>query len=172
MQIKVTVETIGEAAKAVDKYRKSLKDRVRQLLVKLAQAGVQTASAKIYDMRAIDTGDLDSSIHYLISDDGMRAIIRTDCEHAVYVEFGTGVKGQNSPHPKGLQGWIYDINEHGDNGWWYPTVSSDPNPYKHQGDDGSWWAWTKGMPSRPFMYETAVQLRDDAVTIAKEVFKP
>lgn len=171
MQIKVTVGNIGKAAKAVDEYRKTLKAKTAMFLAKLAQVGVQIASAKVYDMHAIDTGDLDSSIHYLVSDDGKTAIIRTDCAHAVYVEFGTGVRGQDSPHPLGLPGWIYDINEHGDRGWWYPTNSSDPNPYKHQGDDGSWWAWTKGMPSRPFMYETAMELRDDVENVAREVFK-
>ena len=154
MRIKVTVGNIGKAAKAVDEYRKTLKAKTAKFLAKLAQVGVQIASAKVYDMHAIDTGDLDSSIHYLVSDDGKTAIIRTDC-----------------PHPLGLPGWIYDINEHGDRGWWYPTDSSDPNPYKHQGDDGSWWAWTKGMSSRPFMYETAMELRDDVANVAREVFK-
>lgn len=171
MRIKVTVGNIGKAAKTVEEYQNSLKAKVAKFLVKLAQFGVQTASAKVYEMHAIGTGDLDSSIHYLVSDDGNAAVVRTDSVHAVYVEFGTGIRGQNSPHPVGLPGWVYDINKHGEQGWWYPTTSSDTNPYKHRGKDGSWWAWTKGIPARPFMYETAMGLRDGAADIAKEVFK-
>lgn len=171
MRIKVSVGEIGKAVKAVDRYRKDLKAKVALLVTKLAQAGVKIASAKVYDMGAIGTGDLDSSIHYLVSDDGKGAIVRTDCAHAVYVEFGTGIKGQRNPHPVGLPGWVYDINEHGESGWWYPSTAADPNPYKHVGEDGSWWAWTRGMPSRPFMYQTAMELRDFAASVAREVFK-
>lgn len=172
MRIKVSVSEMGKAARLVGDYRKRLQDRLSAFLAKLLQAGVQIASAKIYDMNAIDTGDLDSSIYYLISDDGKRGWIRTDCSHAVYVEFGTGVMGSGSPHPSGMPGWVYDINGHGQAGWWYPTDASDPNPVKHQSaKDGSWWAWTRGMPSRPFMYETANDLSDKAKEVAREVFK-
>lgn len=73
--------------------------------------------------------------------------------YAVFVEFGTGVMGEESPHPKaGEEGWEYDVGGHGDSGWWYPTVEGDPNPTKKLTKQGSWVAWTAGMASRPFMY--------------------
>ena len=74
------------------------------------------------------------------------------------MEYGTGVRGKNSPHPKPPEGWIYDVNEHGEEGWWY------------MGDDGEL-HWTRGMPSRPFMYDTAKELRENTKEIIKGVLK-
>ena len=73
------------------------------------------------------------------------------------MEFGTGVVGQESPHPDtSIVGWKYDMNQHGDMGWYY---------FK----DGEW-HWTKGMPSRPFLYQTGMDLRERIEEIAREVF--
>ena len=94
-----------------------------------------------------------------IVSNGASYYIYTDCDWAAFVEFGTGVVGKSNPHPDtGLANWKYDTNNHGEAGWWYFN-------------DGEW-HWTKGMPSRPFMYETAQELRDMSVimNIAKDVF--
>ena len=171
MRIKTKISDLKTTADLVHEYRNRIRSRLSEFVGKLLQAGVQIASAKVYDMGAVDTGDLDSSIHYLISDDGKRGWIRTDSDHAVYVEFGTGIKGAGAPHPKPPAGWVYDINRHGQQGWWYPSDVTDPNPYKRQDASGAWWAWTRGMTSRPFMFETATELANQAVEVAKEVFR-
>lgn len=85
-----------------------------------------------------------------------------------YIEFGTGVKGRDSSHPseeyKAIMQWAYNsgatifTTKDGREGWYYPA------------DDGTW-RFTEGMPSRPFMYETAQYLRKEATKIASEVFK-
>ena len=74
-------------------------------------------------------------------------------------EFGVddSITGLHNPHPNAsVSGWKYDVNEHGESGWFY---------YR----DGEW-HWTKGMPSRPFMYETDLELILEISKIAKEVF--
>lgn len=86
----------------------------------------------------------------VVFDVGDAIVITNNVDHALFVEFGTGVRGEQSPHPRP---WNYDVNGHGEQGWWYPTDNSDPNPIKRYGAGGSVWAWTAGMPSRPFMYE-------------------
>ena len=84
-------------------------------------------------------------------------IVYTDCPWAKYVEFGTGITGSQNPHQNAsVSGWKYDVNEHGESGWFY---------YR----DGEW-HWTKGMPSRPFMYETDLKLILEISKIAKDVF--
>ncbi len=41
--------------------------------------------------------------------------VACECGYAVYVEFGTGVKGKGSPHPDvAILGWKYDVNNHGE----------------------------------------------------------
>lgn len=79
-------------------------------------------------------------------------------EVGVYVEFGTGIKGKQSPHGL-MSSMSYDVNGHGEAGWWYPTDESDPNPHKWTDPNGVLRAWTQGMPSRPFMYETMLWLQ-------------
>jgi hypothetical protein len=76
-------------------------------------------------------------------------------EYAIYVEYGTGLMGENNPHPK-PDGWQYNIGEtiRENGGWWYPTTADDPNPHKKV-FNGNLYAWTiAGQPSRPFMYRT------------------
>lgn len=88
--------------------------------------------------------------------------IRVNKEYAMFVEYGTGIVGVGNPHPKPEAGWLYDMNNHGEKGWYYPTTSDDPNPHKHM-YDGQLYGWTKGQASRPFMYETYLY--------AKRIFK-
>lgn len=76
-------------------------------------------------------------------------------EVTLFFEYGTGVKGQSDPHPKAPQaGWVYDVNKHGEYGWWYPTTTNDPNPYKYVDKQGVLRAWTKGKFSKPVFYNT------------------
>jgi len=87
-----------------------------------------------------------------ISEDGIA--ISISGADVMFVEYGTGMVGSRAGHPDASgSGWIYDVNSHGESGWWYPTTANDKNPTKKETDDG-FIAWTKGMRSRPFMYET------------------
>ena len=89
-------------------------------------------------------------------------------QHMMYVEFGTGIVGSNDPHPNTSfmdESWEYDINHHGEKGWWYPTTSRDKNKNKKVGANGQLYAFTKGQRSRPFMYNTWLYSRRIAVKI-------
>lgn len=146
----------------IRKYRNSLQEKCEEFAYKLAEEGVAVAQMKIVTKDAIYTGELLESLNIMPGDiiyDGASFSVYTNCPYAAYVEFGTGVVGEDSPHPNtSIAGWKYDINDHGEAGWVY---FKDGRRY-----------WTKGMPSRPFMYETAQYLRDMSVIshIAKEVF--
>lgn len=149
-------------AKQVREYRKSLTDKCEEFAYRLAEEGVAIAQMKILDFDAVLTGELLNSMNLRAGDiysNGASYYIYTDCAWAKFVEFGTGVVGSESPHPDtSISGWKYDVNEHGENGWFYFS-------------DGEW-NWTKGMPSRPFMFETGQELRDMSriAHIAREVF--
>jgi hypothetical protein len=108
------------------------------------------------ELGAIDSGELQNSLKYTLYKEGNKGILFTDCKHACFVEFGTGIKGSVKPHP--TLPWEYDTNGHGEAGWYYYD------------DDQGRVRFTKGMPSRPFMYETAKELERRAVEIAREVF--
>ncbi len=154
--IKVSLGNISEAIKEIEEYEQRLKANVQEFLNRLLETSVDIAKAKITELGAIDNGELLNSIAYTLYKEGDKGILFTDCSHACYVEFGTGVKGAASPHP--TMPWAYDINKHGEDGWYYYDTEQGRIRF------------TKGMPSRPFMYETASELEQRAIDIAKEVF--
>lgn len=113
--------------------------------------------------------NLARSINVTIIGDSI--LLSATSDYVMFIEYGTGIRGQENPHPKAnIDGWEYDVNEHGDEGWWYPTTMADPNPTKRINSNpkkrtnsnstkrinsnGDIYAWTKGHMSRPFMYET------------------
>ena len=153
-------KSIQNAVKEVENYAYSLTDKCNLLAKKLAQIGVQTAKMKVAQYDAVYTGELLSSINYeqgAVIKKGATWIVYTGCPWAKFVEFGTGIVGKMKPHKnKGIVGWEYDVNEHGESGWWYYRDGK-----RH---------WTKGMPSRPFMYETSMELAEKIAEVAKEVF--
>lgn len=95
---------------------------------------------------------------YRDSNDSLVVAVLTD--YAKYVEYGTGLVGASSPHPRPLN-WSYASGEHSSKGkgWWYPTDERDTNRTKKMGSGGDLIAFTEGMPSRPFIYDTWVYLR-------------
>lgn len=157
----LSVKEVQNAIKEIKAYQSDLNRKCEILAQRLAEEGVVIAKVKIMQFPAVYTGELLNSIQSepgaMISN-GSQWIIYTGCEWAPFVEFGTGIIGSGNPHPDpGLANWKYDVNEHGEAGWFY---------YK----DGEW-HWTKGMPSRPFMYETGRDLLEIVPKIAKEIFK-
>jgi len=150
IQMKLTTRSIEDAIREVKEYKRKLNDRVKALIRELVDKGVEIAKAQVRELGAVYTGQLEESITGFFDEETGLGIIRTDCPYAIYVEFGTGVVGKRNPHPEPIEGWQYDVNEHGDKGWWYFNERDQK------------WHWTKGMVSRPFMYNTLQLLRAEA----------
>lgn len=108
---------------------------------------------------------VDSIAVYPVSDG---VSIMVDKDYAVYLEFGTGIKGSDHPHPD-PEGWQYMVGEMSreGGGWWYPSNTEDPNPLKSVNKEtGEIFAWTHGgLPSRPFMYDTMQWVKSQATKI-------
>lgn len=166
----LSVKGIERLKKELLNYKDNiLQHRVDLLAKRLAEKGVDIAQINIADMDAFFTGELISSIHtrYGGGQKGTAIFfIVADSRHAAYVEFGTGQLGLEGgypyPFPEGVD-WNYNTGKTifeispGQYGWFYP------------GDDGRWY-FTQGMPSRPFMYETSIELMSLIVSTAQEVF--
>lgn len=155
--IKLNPKDIGRVIKDIEKYKRELTEKVNLLIEELTDYGVQVAKAQVRELGAWYTGELESSIEGYFSPSVGVGIIKAGAPYAVYVEFGTGIVGKSQPHPS-PDNWRYDINNHGDSGWWYFN------------DNTGRMQWTKGMPSRPFMYNTARELENACERIAREVF--
>ena len=153
----LSVKEINRAIREVEKYKAELNAKVSMLIEALTDYGVEVAKAQVRELGAWYTGELESSIEGYFSPSVGVGIIKAGAPYAVYVEFGTGIVGKSQPHPS-PDDWRYDINNHGDRGWWYfNDYTGHPQ-------------WTKGMPSRPFMYNTARELENACERIAREVF--
>lgn len=162
-------KSIQNVMQEIRSYQNSLEYKCRLLAEKLAEKGVEIAQTYVASLDAIFTYELNSSIHAEHVKDlqggGIYAVV-AGTDHALFVEFGTGIVGQQSPYPGKLpEGvtWEYASGKtirqlaDGRYGWFY------------RDDNGQWW-FTEGMPSRPFMYYTANELRDLIIETAKEVF--
>lgn len=143
-------KSIEDAIKQIRDYQNRIDEKMNVFVELMAQRGVGIAQTYVIDYDAIDTETLLNSLHaepLSISKHEVQWLIKTDCDWACYVEFGTGIVGAFSPHPMaGDHGYEYDKNNHGFYGWLY---------YK----DGAY-HWTKGFESRPFMLLTAMDLRE------------
>jgi len=148
---------IDRAIREVKQFEKEFLRKCNLLVEELTDYGAEVAKIQVAQLDAVYTGELQNSIEGYYSPSTNVGIIEAGAYYAVYVEFGTGVVGSQSPHPN-PQGWQYDVNQHGDEGWVYY-------------DDGSGkFRWTKGFKSRPFMYNTARQLERECKKIAEGVF--
>jgi hypothetical protein len=156
-KINLNPREIDRLIKDIKQYKRELTEKVNLLIGELTDYGVEVAKAQVRELGAWYTGELESSIEGYFSPSVGVGIIKAGAPYAVYVEFGTGVVGKSQPHPS-PDDWRYDINEHGESGWWYFN------------DNTGRMQWTKGMPSRPFMYNTARELENACERIAREVF--
>lgn len=161
IKVRLDPNSIADAITELQMYKEELERRVELLVKTLTDRGAEIARAKVVDMDAVYSGDLLGSINSYLSATGAIPVgfIRVNADYGMFVEFGTGIVGAENPnHPAhSAFDWEHDIHGHGYSGWWYP------------GDDGQA-HWTKGQPSRPFMYETARQLEAEFPKIVQEVF--
>lgn len=164
----LSVSSIRNLQKELQKYSDSLTFKCRELAEKLAERGVEIARVQIASLDAIFTGELIQSLHTEYKDSskfGAAFAVVTDSSHAAFVCFGTGIVGKESPYPYELpEGvtWDYASGKtirqltDGRYGWFYQRHGN--------------WYFTEGMPSRPFMYLTSLELQKEVVKTAQEVF--
>ena len=166
----LSVDSIRNLQKELEKYKDSLTYKCRLLAERLSEKGVDIAKIMVVDLDAVFTRELYNSLHSEKIDDtpyGAAFSVVTDSSHAAFCEFGTGQFGQDIPYPFPLPegvSWEYNIGKTirqnlktGRYYWFYP------------GKDGKW-HYTEGLPARPFMYMTSLELQNEVVKIAQEIF--
>lgn len=167
IQVRLDPEGVANAIKELEAYKKEVETKARLLVQRLTNLGADIARIKIVDLGAYATGELLSGVSGYFSPVLNAGFVRVTSDHVAFVEFGTGVVGQTNPHINGeylsKAAWQYATGakifttKDGRVGWIYPT------------DNGEY-RFTEGMRSRPFMYETALQLQREFPRIAREVF--
>ena len=152
IDIVLTPESIKNAIDEINRLNDDLSRALAMLAAKLMEQGVEVAKMEVAQMSAVYTGDLYENIFGFYNETTHTGVIFVDesVKYAVYVEYGTGMVGAWNPHPQaGELGINYGAN-HGYEGWVYKNDR-----------DGEWY-WTRGMPARPFMYNTMRDLEVEA----------
>lgn len=155
-------KSLDAAVQRIDKLYERFDWCSRQVLIELADYGVEYAQQRLLAYGAIDTETLYDSIQPgdNIHETGKAYVTKVIAmaPYAAYVEYGTGIVGLKNSHPN-PDGWAYDINSHGEAGWnYYDRVRGG-------------WRWTMGQPARPFMHDTKLHLEQLAPKLAVKIYK-
>lgn len=139
--MEVKIEGLGNLLKKLDKLGGSIPQSTKKAL--LRGGAVFEKSTK--EHCPVDTGNLRDSIHTEAKDDGAVAV-GTNTDYAVYVEYGTGPKGDPSvPH-------------------------TTKKFWRYQDEDGNWHT-SHGQAPQPFMRTAFAEKKDAAVNAAAESIK-
>lgn len=158
-EFKLSKESINGLLVNLKSFRKELKLAKNEILIELANYTKQLVQKNIQN--TVSNGGYSSTNQLLNSiqiSEIMNDMIRiyTDLWYAKYVEYGTGIVGK---HPVATQeGWSYDVNEHGEDGWVYKA--SNGNFY-----------WTQGEEAHMFMMNAYEELKKNYLPIVKQVLR-
>ena len=108
--------------KFVDNSKAAKRELERAAIRGLTKAAMLVESQAVL-LVPVNTGGLRSSIGYQVNESELVAYIGTNCEYAIYVEFGTGEFAENGNGRKG--GWLYKTP----NGEVRFTYGIPPQPY-------------------------------------------
>ena len=135
---------------ANDQLADKIKDEGLKIIRRNAEMMVNSEEAMLEDVKQYAT---DHNVAEII-----RAGVVTEVElintsdKARYIEYGTGITGQNNAHPELPSGWNY----------------YEPSPYKKTvGGEQGWFNksslgythFFKGMPSQPFMWQSKIDIK-------------
>lgn len=169
MNIRITgvKETIGR----LKKYRAELSDKNRTFLEKLAEIGIDTASVRFSQAQYDGENDVvvGSSPEWL-NDDTL--VIKAAGQAVLFIEFGTGVH-YSEQHPKaaelGFTRGSYGQGKGKQDSWGYYGAPGT-NGRTVVKKDGSTVVITHGNPPARAMYDASKEMRENILSVAKEVF--
>lgn len=165
--------SVENAISELNDYYEQLEERCKRLVMKLAEYGAEVAKAIIVDL-PYSTGDLENSIFAIYDEKEHCALLKADSEHAVFVEFGTGLIGEgtytNSDYlavaeENGWEGYFVGgdegcefLSSTGRYGW--VTVMNNGKYY-----------FTEGQEAKHFMDDASRAMQEKFNEIVQQVFK-
>ena len=169
VSITLSGRDIDRLLREVEDWKNWLLDRTTVFLGRLAQEGMEIASAKFE--RAVYDGTNDVSVTVEPRGNNIRAVVATG-RATLFVEFGTGVTYPDD-HPEagelGMKRGEYGQG-HGKQQSWGYYGEPGTNGLLKEKKNGGFVVITHGNPANMPMYETIKELQDRLTDIAKEVF--
>lgn len=160
---------IDRLLREVEDWKNWLLDRTTVFLGRVAQEGMEIASAKFE--RAVYDGTNDVSVTVEPRGNNIQAVVATG-KATLFIEFGTGVTYPDD-HPEagelGMKRGEYGQG-HGKQQSWGYYGEPGTNGLLKEKKNGGFVVITHGNPANMPMYETVKELQDRLTDIAKEVF--
>lgn len=162
----LSVASIQKAIEKIDKYKSSLENKTAKLIKVLTEYGYNACVRNVLNLNIYDSGKLLNSIRTEIKNNGFTGMIVVDCDYAIFVEFGTGIVGQSEPY---IGKAMSEIGYHYGGGNYYIVTADGRIGWYYLTDDGGY-RFTEGMPSRPFLYRTGLEISNVIKTVSKGIF--
>lgn len=99
------------------------KNAIKMAEIKWLKAAALVIQSQAKALVPVNTSNLKTSINHKVQVSSLEAYIGTNCDYAIYVEFGTGEFAENGNGRKG--GWYYVDPE----GKGHFTMGMKPKPY-------------------------------------------
>lgn len=172
-KIKCTLGTIRKAIAEIEEYEKDLQTKLKVLMEKLAEVGIEEATVRFAN--AIYDGTNDVQVNQnptWVSDN--KLVVSASGKAITFIEFGAGVFNPGV-HPKAVElGAIrggYGQGKGKNESWTYYGNESETNAggkVVRRGEKTV--IRTRGNNPNRAMYEAAKEMREQIVKIAREVF--
>ena len=149
---------IDNLIKELEAYKQKLVAAPEKIVTELAEVGRKEIESNINTITDVDGNYLAAPGK---SVDGNTATAFMTGSQASFLEFGTGINGQSSPHP--------DASQHG---WEYNTGATiKNNRWRYYDPFLDKYVSTSGIPAQMPVLKAANEVRAQAITVAKEALK-
>ena len=169
--LKVKVTGLNTLHKHLERLR-SLDNKFKEFLERLAQIGIDTATVKFQSAQYDGTNDVVVEQSPLWLSDNTLCISASG-EKILFIEFGTGVHYVEQ-HPQPIDGLAargtYGAGKGSNDSWAYIGEGGTNGELVATKKDGRTVYQTHGNPPANAMYEAAKNIRDNVMQIAREVF--
>lgn len=147
-----------------------------QILQKSVNKGLKVIQRNAKYLSPVNDGELRNSIQTRsrIKDKGVEGDVYTNCDHAGFVEFGTGPKGEaNAPDVPP------DLNlTYKQDGWWIHVGDGENEISQETVDRYHFYTWTtpsgekfvytKGQAAQPYLYPALIASEEEVMQIIAE----
>lgn len=169
IKVPLSVAGITELERQIERYKQKQIENTKKFLKRLAEEGLNIASAKFSS--AVYDGTNDVSVSVEDRGENVKAVVATG-NATLFIEFGTGVTYPDN-HPeaakngmvRGEYGYGY-----GKRKTWSYYGEPGTNGQVKVNSKGNAVVLTHGNPANMPMYETVKELESKIAEIAKEVF--
>lgn len=169
-KVRLGISELKKLSEDLKRYQKGLKVAEAKIVEELVNVGVAEASNRLAAISNYDGNDPGTieGFKYTHTMGGSVGAISSYGPQVVFLEFGTGVPGETSPHPQADDiGYLYNqkFSEHahrtvnGVEGWFYKPL------------DGDEAIFTPGIRPGAYMWGTALSLRRIYIPVAKRLIK-